>query len=546
MKTKFFQRPAFVAALVLLLGALAWLPAAVAWFTTEELILFYMVKDNPLGMWSGLDALPGFFRPVIAITAWAWYNLFGAEPRPFHLLSIGLHLANSWFVLQIARQWCRFLPEEHPLRSRAFPWIAATWFWLWPSHSEPVAWIPAQTDVISAFFALAALAVYLRWRNGGRAWHAVAAGVLYALALSSKESVMAMPGVVACYEISRWWALRRITPVTVTGPLVAGAVLVGYMTVRFKLLGAFIGGYSTQFHTNFGWERLQWALSPNLMNAFFPAPFGRGDIMSRNALVIAVFVLCSIACVVLWRKQRGHSPLVIATLALAALVAFIPAINLGPNHITEGQRFAYLASAFGVMTMAAVLCYVVRGARVRALVAAVVAVASAGLLASYNTNWYHAGKVTREIVRGLKKLPESRRLYLLTTTDSYKEAFIARHALDQTYALLSKHQRVGEFVVASAVKYWQPDVEVRVSPNVAGGANYTVSLEKQDDDATAARTADVTRPALEAYGTVIFGETRFRATKDGDVVHVELLGYDPAQDTVAYLDGGEWVVLPKP
>jgi hypothetical protein len=507
-----------------LLGLAAYIPAIVAWFTAEELSLLHVGRDDPFAIWAGRDGQPGFFRPVIPMVIWLWQKLWGLEPRPFHILNVLLHLVNS-------------------VRQPATAAIAALWFWVGPAHSEAVAWIPAITDVAAATGALASLAAYLQYRtSGGWGW-AVASVLFYCIALCTKESAITLPAAIFIYEGWRATTLRSWNLRNAYLPMAFVVAMAGYFLLRKMLMGVFLGGYGAGVHDNFSWERLQWALSPNLANAFLPLP---GLTVFHKNGIRPVFALICIAAIT-WRRRSGAgSPMAIAAIAVSAMLVFLPGLNLGPGLITEGQRFAYLPSAFGVTALAYTATYAIASRRALTVTAWVVALAGAALLASYNNNWYVAGKVARKIVRDMKDLPQARRTYVLTTTDSYREAFIMPHSLGVIYTLMVKEPKAGELVMASKVSNWKPDLGVQVVPTQpfdTKSTRPTPAYQLSLDKAGSGHAAD---SKLEGYLDPYTAQW-FAVEQTGEnQVRVQLRDYNAATDQVYYLSGKEWVKVQGP
>lgn len=518
----------------LLLGAVAWLPAAVAWFAAEDLTQLYNVRGKPFGIWSGGDG-PGFFRPIISCILWAGQALWGTEPRPFHLLNIMLHLANSVVVYSIARQWLGLLPDKPNLvdRRTMLAFIAAVWFWLWPAHAEPVGWILGITDVGAALPALGSLSVYLHYRKCGKSRWLVVSLLLYAVALACKESVAALPGVIALYEASRWILLGQRHYTRALVPLALFAlVALGYVQIRYLATGAYIGGYSTATHTDFSWSRLKGILPWSLSNLFLPLPVTTPAIKT----ILLVMLVLGIR-VALGRRQStadgsmGSVAMLVCGLALASLIALLPGINLPVGVIMEGQRFAYFASAFSIMCLATATGAVISRRRLLIAFACAVSVVLAALLLNYNIPRYQAGKVARQIVRDMKKLPHARNIYVLTTPGTYRDAFIMPHGFRQAAKMTNAAFATEEVPNLSNIVNWYPGLGVNVS-RVAEN-QYRISLDLSP--------GHTLKPWIMIYPDAA-GEW-YTATKDGEDMIVTLHQFNAARDKVAYVDGDEWIVL---
>ncbi len=532
------------------LGLAAYTPSIAAWFSAEELTGIFIVRHDPFNLWSGRGG-PGFFRPVIPMILWVWHYLFGLEPRPYHLLNLTVHLLNTCLVYSVARGWTRLLPESHRLRSSTAAGAAALLFWVWPSHSEPVSWIPALTDVAAAVWALSSIAAYLRYRNGGSWGWALGAVLLYIGGLCTKESVITLPAAIFAYEIMRALLLRKWRARDFLFPMAFAVVFFNYFLFSRGVTGAFLGGYGTGVHSDFSWTRMRYTLTPNLANAFLPLPGLNAN--QTNLLMLFFALVCATA--IFWRSSRNfrkaagnqsesatvevqafrYAILPIMAMAVAAVLIFLPGLNLVIGHITDGQRFSYLASALAVISVAYTAAYALPSGRWFLAIVGLLAIACAGLLATYNTNWYNAGKIARKGVRGMKDLPPARKLYVLTTTGSYHGAFVLPHSLDLISQMMLKTPREGQIIMAGTVRNWTPQTDVRVNQTHRDGAiGYLVRLENEKPDAgPAPRLEPLSGPSDVLAAIKLEGETLYVQPRD----------FDPTLDKVVWLDGGTWEQL---
>lgn len=129
------------------------------------------------------DTVHGFWRPVVKLSHVALAPL--EAPWPFHLLNLVLHLgavllAYRWLWARLTRSG---LLDEDALRPAL---LGAALFSLHPSRYAVVGWISCSTDLFMSVFALLALWAFERRRY-------VAGALLVALAMFSKESIVALP-----------------------------------------------------------------------------------------------------------------------------------------------------------------------------------------------------------------------------------------------------------------------------------------------------------------------------------------------------------------
>jgi protein O-mannosyl-transferase len=154
----------------------------------------------------------GHYVPLSWMTLGLDYTLWGMNPLGYHLTSLLLHAANAVLLYAIARQLLeksgssRLEGREDLVTLGAA--TAALLFALHPLRVESVAWATERRDVLSAFFAMFSILIYLRAVDGPRAtaryWRAVA---LFACALLSKATTMTVPAILAILNV---YPLKRL------------------------------------------------------------------------------------------------------------------------------------------------------------------------------------------------------------------------------------------------------------------------------------------------------------------------------------------------
>ncbi|RIK68554.1 MAG: hypothetical protein DCC65_02875 [Planctomycetota bacterium] len=222
-------RPAAWILVAFVAGAafVAFLPALECGFNydDDEVILR---NENYRGLgwsnvrWAFTTFRMGHYQPLTWLTLGVDHAIWGMNPRGYHLTNLVLHAANSALVFLIA-----FLVLDCAGRSgaaagemsespgvrgaRAGALVAALLFALHPLRVESVAWVTERRDVLSSFWLLGAVAVYLHAQVWARAerrrtWLAVALGA-YLLSLLSRAMGVTLPVVLLLVD---WYPLRRL------------------------------------------------------------------------------------------------------------------------------------------------------------------------------------------------------------------------------------------------------------------------------------------------------------------------------------------------
>jgi len=132
------------------------------------------------------------YRPVATALSFLDVAIGGRKPLVFRATSILIHLLNGTLVFLIVFA----LTRRRPLSA-----LTALFFLLHPIQTEAVNGITFVEDPLSALFFFSALYVYLRHREGGKAWFRLPLSIaLYVLAVFSKESTIMLPFVIILVE----------------------------------------------------------------------------------------------------------------------------------------------------------------------------------------------------------------------------------------------------------------------------------------------------------------------------------------------------------
>jgi hypothetical protein len=151
--------------------------------------------------WNWSDREPPGVYPVLYALYHAEWVAGRHQPWLFHLDNVLLHAGNAVLVGVLVGELGMPPPAS---------WLAAALWALHPAHVESVAWIAEQKNVLSVFFWLGSLLLYVRSRRTAsrRApiWYAGSLS-LFVLALLSKGSAIALP---AAFVLVEWTCGRRL------------------------------------------------------------------------------------------------------------------------------------------------------------------------------------------------------------------------------------------------------------------------------------------------------------------------------------------------
>jgi protein O-mannosyl-transferase len=159
------------------------------------------------------------WHPLTWISYMLDSQLFGLNPGEQHAVNVCLHLGSSILL---------FLTLERMTRQRWRSAMVAGVFALHPLHVESVAWIAERKDVLSTFFQIVTLWLYVRYTEDSKLLrYALMAGA-FALSLMAKPMAVTLPFVLILLDI---WPLRRRRPLWEKVPLFAMSVAASILTL---------------------------------------------------------------------------------------------------------------------------------------------------------------------------------------------------------------------------------------------------------------------------------------------------------------------------
>lgn len=151
----------------------------------QEVLVSDVVVVTPIGKPSG------YYRPVAMLYLMAMYKAWGLNTFGLHLMSLLIHLANTFLVfLIIARLSSR----------RALAFLTGCIFALHPIHVEAVTPIFNYMGLVASFFSLAAFLALIKSQQENRRGYFIFSVILFALAMFSKEETIVLPGIFLLYE----------------------------------------------------------------------------------------------------------------------------------------------------------------------------------------------------------------------------------------------------------------------------------------------------------------------------------------------------------
>jgi hypothetical protein len=383
---------------------------------------------------------PQMIRPVPGLV-WLASRL-PAGAVLLHGLSLALHVACALLVVAVVRRArslgrvpgdFRKVPGD--LSGAPAALVAGLLFLAFPLFAEPVVWLAASFDLWAATFALAALYVSAAGQESRSpiSWSALGAAGLFALALLSKEAVLALPLLLPL--LLPWRRVRGAT-------LATFAVAVLYLALRLALFGG-LGGYLDSA----GHARALSAPAFQIFHALglqIPArlaiPWKRPDPLAPAAALVSFALLGALALTTgaagdradgarhrLARAARG------AAITLFALLPVLPILGIDADQ--EGSRLLY----FPVAVLAVAGGLAVRRVPLRSvLVATALALYWGAALLWNGRSWTAASReveATIAALRGLEVRYPPGSLVFVPSHDVWHGAFVLRNGMTRAAEL---------------------------------------------------------------------------------------------------------------
>ena len=272
-------------------------------------------------------------------------QLFGPDPHAHHLVNLLFHLANTVLLfLVFARMTGTFW------RSAA----VAALFALHPLHVESVAWVAERKDVLSTFFGLLSLWLYVRYVEAPGAARYLLVLLAFALGLMAKPMLVTLPFVLLLLD---YWPLGRPTSdwqrlVLEKAPFLvlsaASSVVTVYaqssgaaiITMESLPLGLRIGNALISYVSYLGQT-----LWPHALAVYYPHP---GELWPLGAVAAALLLVGLSVLALRAGRSRGYAALGWFWY-LGTLVPVIGLVQVGEQAMADRYTYLPLIGLFVVL-----------------------------------------------------------------------------------------------------------------------------------------------------------------------------------------------------
>jgi protein O-mannosyl-transferase len=147
--------------------------------------------------WTFTSKYFGLWNPLVWLSYLADYSIFGLNAGGYHMVNLVLHILSTLLLFWL------FNRMTGALWKSAF---VAGFFAFHPLHVESVSWIAERKDVLSAFFWMLTLCLYVYYTEKPDAKRYLGVVFSFCLALMSKPMVVTLPIIMIILD---YWPLGR-------------------------------------------------------------------------------------------------------------------------------------------------------------------------------------------------------------------------------------------------------------------------------------------------------------------------------------------------
>lgn len=303
------------------------------------------------------------YRPLVTITYFIDFALYGLKPWGYHLTNILLHTINGvllYFLLALLLQ-LQVAGWKIPSLSAS---LVSILFVIHPVLTETVNCISYREDLLAFLFYISALNLYLILRQHSIELRPLVSRLLYLLSclfylfgLLSKEMAITLPLLILCYEWCFAGAKSNLASRPFPRYLIGYLATTGfYLYLRFYLFynpkeGAPPWGLLDRFLT------MPWLAMSYLKLSLFPIQLSAdyvtkpvSSVLSPSFIWPFIFLVSLLAASFVLRNRKGFF---FGTLFF--LIALLPVYNIIPIFNPLSERYMYLPMAGFLIVVAEVI-----------------------------------------------------------------------------------------------------------------------------------------------------------------------------------------------
>ena len=288
-------------------------------------------------------------------------QLFGLKPGFHHATNIIFHIINSILAFVVFRRFTGDFWKSA---------IIAALFALHPAHVESVAWISERKDVLSTFFWLLSMWIYVRYAEGKKKnpeqqnetanavsprFLALALFLTLALGLMSKPMLVTLPFV---FLLMDFWTLERLKSLRDLPPLIIEKLPLFALSAASSIITFLAqkqsGAVQTLEYVSFSTRAINSIMSyaKYVLMLFYPVNLGVWYPFKTQLniwiFVGAILLLAGITIFCIWQRRKRKYLLTGWLWFLGTLVPVIGIVQVGGQSLAD--RYTYIPY-FGLFIM---------------------------------------------------------------------------------------------------------------------------------------------------------------------------------------------------
>lgn len=284
------------------------------------------------------------YRPIVTLTYFVDHAVFGLKPWGYHLTNVLLHAVNGILLFIFLTL---FLGNKGQGVRVGQPLIASLIFATHPILTEAINAVSFREDLLTSFFFMATLILYILSRSKVRSGIIppvyLLSCITYLLALFSKEMAVTLPLIVLSYE----WIANEREGVAAFNKFNIGyaGVTLFYIFLRFYYLHNPIETWPSPWTLMERILTVPWLLLNYLKLTLFPLnlsvdyPIAPVKSLFSVSFIVPFVIAASILRIVcfIWKKNKG-----MAFGILFFMITLAPVYNIIPIAHPLAERYLYL------------------------------------------------------------------------------------------------------------------------------------------------------------------------------------------------------------
>lgn len=439
-----------------------WFPSALSSFLSDDFGLIQGLKDHGIfGVWSSRGS--PFFRPIVSMSLFLDYSIWGDNSAGFHISSLILHVINSILAAFSAYSIIQGLMPDITRRINCAS-LAGIVFLLLPSHGEAVYWIASRTDLMGVLFFQLAFIGYLRGIINQSPGFFVASWIFALLSLLSKESAISLLPIfmfLAYLFIRQPNTAMKPAKWTFIGILGHSIILISFWTVRSRILGSWIGGYGAETHIPI--KHLYKVLNIPLMMIRSVLPYQSSISLFIASMALFLCLIWMLVRLMPIATQRSLNKAFIICLILLC-ISVLPVFPLGISlKDSQSERLIYGPSIFSACFIGIVLSEI-KGLlpRIQRIVVLLPLICLL-FLGRTSMNFFAAGKLTQEIIRSTCSFAQKDPVVILNLPDNCAGVYVFRDYFVITSGIMCANSLGVSVLALHSIRSIQESVECTIS-----------------------------------------------------------------------------------